>query len=524
MEKENILETGRVTEAADLLYALINHSFETSGTVLRSEINGDKKTIQDLYWSCKEQMKKIAEIGSKANFLQMSVLENTWNEAMPLLLVPLREMMDGDMLQFENAKKLQKIFDADESKKEWREKVVLYKIMLEKMGFQAEENSFGELSDVINPLLDALSFYDDRRTRNIYQVRKGEKGNGNPSIMTEVCKFHTEKELTDAVMHSGRECAIAFGAIEKMEFVNYLRKWITGNYGERIHNLMEHGLSLDEIVSDHIRERSIWMAVKNGENCWLIKMPIKSHYGEVKKYYYGERSSYAPFNVFFPDFSAAPADTTFLQVTRKGYRLNEMMDMEQQVWLPVFLNETIRLFYGETELQTKEMYFPEECCAKVGKTEIVVVGSQLPSIKTISYDVPAPEVMDPEHKELYEMFHVTMGDLENVPLVNEDELLGKEDFYQHMESAVKSAYCHILSERVADYVWENIWDTRVLLVNLIQKYQDDLIDRAVNGEFDSFTYGCIDGDIVLDKDGNPRMKQSWLDEKNQRYVIHLYLI
>lgn len=124
--------TDIVKKAAELLYDLINHSYKTSKAPLTVEINGDNQDIRDFYRNCCDQMKQISKAGQKADFLQMAVLEDTWNKVISLILVPLREMLSGDMKQLENAQKLQELFAADETKAEWKKKAELYVIMLKK--------------------------------------------------------------------------------------------------------------------------------------------------------------------------------------------------------------------------------------------------------------------------------------------------------------------------------------------------------------------------------------------------------
>lgn len=509
--------TDTVKKAAELLYDLINHSYETSMTPLTVEINGDNQDIRDFYRNCCDQMKQISKAGQKADFLQMAVLEDTWNKVISLILVPLREMLSGDMKQLENAQKLQELFAADETKAEWKKKAELYVIMLKKMHFDAKIEDFKNLTEIIDPLLDGLTTYDNEyRRKNIYQLRKGERNSEDPAIMTEVCKFGTEKEFGDAVMNSDKSCVIAFGAIEKKEavYMNHRRKWLDGMWDERHRNIMEHEQLTEEETAEEIAKRSIWLAVKNGENLWMYEMPIMTNYGNIKKYYYGKRSSYAPWNIFFTEFSGEAADTTFLSVVKKGYRLNELMDAQQQAWLPVFLNETIQLFFKDESFTCKEMYFPEECSATVNGTELMLPGVALPAVRSINYRVKTPEEVYPENKELLEMFHVTIDDLKDVPLVWEAELVSKNDYYNHMNEAVEAAYCKIISERVADYVWENVWDARVMFSNLFDLYHADIVKRAAAGEFDDFATVNIDGEPELDKDGRPKMKleHSWSTE------------
>ena len=177
-KQKNLCEensTDTVKKAAELLYDLINHSYETSKTPLTVEINGDNQDIRDFYRNCCDQMKQISKAGQKADFLQMAVLEDTWNKVIPLILVPLREMLSGDMKQLENAQKLQELFAADETKAEWKKKAELYVIMLKKMHFDAKIEDFKNLTEIIDPLLDGLTTYDNEYRRKTFTSYGKEK-------------------------------------------------------------------------------------------------------------------------------------------------------------------------------------------------------------------------------------------------------------------------------------------------------------------------------------------------------------
>lgn len=70
-KQKNLCEensTDTVKNAAELLYDLINHSYETSNTPLTVEINGDNQDIRDFYWNCCDQMKQISKAGQRPTF------------------------------------------------------------------------------------------------------------------------------------------------------------------------------------------------------------------------------------------------------------------------------------------------------------------------------------------------------------------------------------------------------------------------------------------------------------------------
>lgn len=54
-----------VTEAAELLYQILDASYACSGTCLETEINGQRTNIRSLYWQCRELIGQVQEGGKR---------------------------------------------------------------------------------------------------------------------------------------------------------------------------------------------------------------------------------------------------------------------------------------------------------------------------------------------------------------------------------------------------------------------------------------------------------------------------
>lgn len=305
-----------IKEAADLLYEVINHSYQCSGTYLETEVYGERTNIRNLFWLCKEQMHQLEKGGHKTAFLSMSVMEDTFKKCLPLLLVPVQEVADGDMSQILAVQKLRKLFAENPYAVMWSQKAESYKKVIESLGFTVNVTDYQDLTAIMDPLLDALTLYV--RVPKIKRVRNGKESKMRPDVMTDVCIYHSEKEFVDAIMGCGRKSVIAFGAIAPYEYMNNddMYEAVNGVYWERKRNIMKYENITEEEYDMSICDykRYIALGVKSGDTMWIVKMPYSidmySHLDDPESMYSGgKRAGYAPYQVFFKEAPAAKKKT-----------------------------------------------------------------------------------------------------------------------------------------------------------------------------------------------------------------------
>lgn len=527
-------------EASNLLYEVINASWKCSRDCLSIEVNGQNQSIRNLYWDCKQNMEAAEKGGIRTEFLKMSILEKTFQYVLPLLLVRVEELVNGDSRQIEAVKRLQEIFSDNLYKKMWERKAEQYRKMLDDMGFAVTSSDYQDLTAIMDPLLNAFTLYEGfhyKSAPTILQIRSGTRSEKEPLIMREVCKYSSEKDFVDAIEECGKECVIAFGAIEKTnrQVKDYFYEWQKGFPEERQRNYMYHDHLTEEEYLNQIAKytRGVWLCVKCGEAVYLMKMPhYTGDYADLTNpdslYCYGKRAGYAPYAIFYKDMAPAKKDTTFLAIPRKGYLLSELMDDQQKVWLPVFLNETIERFFHAAP-ETKEIILAEETGVSIkdrngAGTEIVPAGNLFPAAPTWIYEAKDPEEIfqdEPYILALVKYFGVTQNDLRDVPLCPRENKT-EEKMRTEVEGNIQAAYLKILGEHVEDYVSQanEVRKTIVEQILFNKGYENDIIEEALKGSYDSFTEVVIDGTPVLDKDGNPIMitnpkATSWNAEPKQ---------
>lgn len=529
-----------IIEASELLYKILDDSYRCSGTCLEQEINGNRKTIRTIYWECKDLMEQAAKGGGKTEFLTMSILEQAFLQAYPLLLVRLEDIAEGDDSQIQAVLRLKQIFQDNPYKAMWREKSEKYRSLVEKLGFPIHETDYSDLTAIMDPLLDAFALYQGRNHHcppTIHKVRAGERSARQPEIGYMVCKYSSEKELIDEVAGCGKESVIVFGAVEKTnrQVTDYFHWWYYGYAEERQRNTMRNDhISEEEYmgqVCDH--SRCIYLCVKSGEAIWLMKMPYQTdnyhrYDGPESKYYYGRRAGYAPYEIFYKEPPAAQADTTFLAVPRKGYLLSELMDEPQKIWFPVFIEETVEKFFrAEEDPDADEWVLPEETAAVIpgycGQETgaIVPVFSGLPAVPQYTYEIKGPEeVFGEKHmQELCGYFGVCGEDILDAPVLPTG--CDTQEAYEKMiGEKIKKAYSRVLAERIADFL-ESKWEARGVALDQIAKEQGRIIQEAAEGRYAPFMSVIVDGTPETDRNGKPVMvrKNGWFSELSPA-IIH----
>ncbi|MCD8082891.1 MAG: hypothetical protein LUE86_05030 [Clostridiales bacterium] len=517
---QNDTETGATIEAANLLYAMMDNAIAASGDSLEVKIHGRNEGIRSLYQKCCEQIEKVSQAGEKAGFLVMGILKNTFVQALPLMLVPLEDLLHGNHKTVEQAKKFLELIDNDPSLNQWKEKEIFYRKLLESIGMNVSGTDYSDLSAITDPLTNALTFYQNKRLK-IYRARAGERSTERPVLMSEVCKFRSEKEFVDAIASCGNECVIAFGGIEKTnrQQKDYFDEWLRNMNGKQSRWESED-INSEAYLSDISRKsRQILLCIKAGECIYLLWMPYETESYLVEddssKYVYGRRAGYAPMEIFYKEPPAAETDSTFLAIPKKAWKLNELMDDMQKVWLPVFFEETCEMFFKQ-EPKCDPIIFPEEMKAIVRDEttdaaccSIVPIGYEKPAIYTYQYHVPEPEALfveEPVMEKLIQYFHITGFDLSDAPILPRMSLTPEKADAMLTENVTK-AYIREVSCILAKHMGQT-WEMRDWIVKEILSQPEAIIAAAREGKFLTFQSDIVAGRLILDKDGNPCVHQS----------------
>lgn len=522
-EEKIISSNEDIIKAERLLFDIFNASLTAVGDHYEVEVNGSRKGLSSLYRECRKRMEMIAEIGPKADFLAMVVLENTFETALPLLFFSVKDVIEGNDAILRDVRELREIFEDNQFKANWKQKEVAYVTMQQKLGLTMSERSNG-LNQYVDPLVDAFGFYlNEYQKSHVYKIRKGRMSNERPDVAANICKYASEKEFVDSIAKCGRKCVIAFGSVEKTmrQTTDPFYEWYRGYPEERQRNWMKHEkLTADEFLNHtDPYSRCVYLCVKSDETIWLMAMPYNTEtYGGTyedasSKYAYGKRAGYAPYEIFFKETPPAPEGSTYVSFAAGGWKLNALMDDQSKIWLPVFIEETYQYFFA-SEPDSTELIFPEEITtyyiSSSGQKEwIVPQNTAFPAAWAFDYKVSAPlELFEESYmKELMAYFHLSVDDIRSAPVLPYKSA-SSEETEERIERNVKAAYIKTLAEKIADFLFARLEHMRDETLEFIFTHQSEILERAVNGEFDAFCTVIIDGAKVLDPEGNEVLYKS----------------
>lgn len=511
-----------IRHAADLLHDILNDSYACSGTCLETEKNGERINLLSIYWNTKRLLEKTAKNYEKTGFLTMSVIEDAYQTAKPLLLCSLQELLDGKQTVLQNARCLEAILADNPYKQEWAKKEEIYKKILIQLGVDAGSMDFSNLTEMIYPLLDALTFYDTG-TKNIQIVREGEPSNNKkPLIAKDIRLYSSEKDFTEALMAEPNVSIIAFGAVEKTnrQTTHPFHEWYYGYPDEYTRNTMRYENLTKEQFLEQVNEysRKIYLGVKSGETCYLITMPwtTQAPPEENYLYHYGKRVSYAPYQVFFKNH-AKNREETLPAVCKNRWLLSEVMDKPSMIWIVAFLDETIRCFFrtdGKFAEEPKRVFLKEEGYITFHCENNI---TQLPSATETGlsakskweYTVQDPEYYFPEDetaRKLFLYFGIRKQDILKVPLGPNGNGTTKE-ISGEIEDHIRKAYLKTIADRIADLIKTEKRDTYTWMQKWIGQNMERIEKEAAAGTYDEFMECIIDMDPVYNPDGTPKIRE-----------------
>lgn len=505
-----LADDDNLEEASRLLYEIMHESTRFAYNALETEVNGHWQGLTSLYCDCVTNVKRIAAGGAKTRFLAMSALEDTFRKSLPLLLVRLEDLLDGSSDMPEKAKRLMEIFRDNPYKREWERRSAEYGKLVRSLGLPASDADYASLTGLLDPLLDALTFFDGGgRLVHVKRFRLGPPGDPavQPAFSRHVPIFESETDLVRSVLGCQKENAVTFAGL-KLTYADTedtFEAWYSGLPNERMRNVMRHeGLTEERyLVTTDPWSRTIFLCVKSGMELYVARMPYRresyggSAFDEKTKYCYGRRASYAPYQAFYDEPPAAPEDTAFLAVPRKGYDLASIMDREQKAWLPAFLNEVLEKFFRNGPPEAEDAYLPgERALSAAGTsyrdpaaTDLVPVPSALAPVR-LEIEIPDPADLfdEPFMKDLCREFGITAAGVAE----HADKILRASAFEDaSIENRIKKAALRLLCTRAEACLKDCSAAKSQVMAALLDG--NAVADRILSGACDGFTRVTVSG-------------------------------
>lgn len=478
--------------AKEIFFSLLDECWESSESKSASYTCKDKTyTVDSIYYDTEQQLKELEQFPS-TQFLQISVLESALRDALRCMLIKVDDLVEGKRDPLKKIAELREICADNPWKKLWEEQCESYKKMLTEMGFTLKTTDYQDLSLILEPMVDALTILEQRQTK-IFLLRDGAPSKQeSPYISTKVALYASELEFVDTLMKSDKDALITFGAVQKtygqIQHVNFYHD-IHGDDDPYIRNSMVFGerMTREEAINQ-TRRQIIYLGIRNGDRLYLVEMPVNtSGYGTVsenKEYIYGKRSTFSPYQIFYKEIPSSDPDTSLPIVRNKSYALSDIMDDMQKIWLPIMLNQAVEHFFKK-EQECERGILPE------------TVSLSLPEMTNLPVPVYQAQMPDPmecmkddAEKDLYAYFKIETNVIQNRLM----EYLPLPDSGVETEAEIKKELLEMTHELCMDEIASRLcewlkdkWSWREEIVRRIWNQEEDLIERAKTGEFESFS-------------------------------------
>lgn len=458
------------SEIIELFKKIVEESNECATSKMILQENNEKKQLRELWRDYNDYIQKIGKVEKLTTLIPL-ITNSIFQKMLPMLVLPASEILSGDMHRVEDMRRLQDALNTDESYLAWEKLSESFKQIMESMGLTAETDLYADILGNVHILVDAFSFLESfdfsgkDKYGSILQVRSGKPGQKKPVFINSVTVFRNQYEIVQCCENSGLDSFIMFAA-ERMinaDTNSYMDDWL--GFNERKSNWMrnEHIESEEEyFAKEDIWRRKVYLAVKNGENIWLLPDSCSSNQSPARDFYeYGKRKSYFPYQVLFEEFSGMPEGTTMLTTANNSYALNKFVDEEQKIYIPILMYEAKRRFFDEKLPMVEKIVLPQESVlklpvaknaseAKITSALAVTDNAHKQIFEGDMYSIDNLFVESPKTLRMIKILEITEKDIETAPVLPTSESKTISEYEQLLQKNLKTAYVHVLESRLKE--------------------------------------------------------------------------
>lgn len=535
-------EIDSITDLFSKFEHIVDRADDLSAVKVQETNESAYDSIGRLFYRCKEKVSKLLENEDTA-FLAASVIERYWNTFLPAIVVPAGELLAGDTTALDEIRQFQDVLKDNPAKEEWSKLANDIVDMAKKNGYEITHPRFNDLSAISDIVYDALTIQNEYAAKTVYRFKTGCRSAHKPILLNEIGIFSSESEAFRFFERLDNDAFVAFAGIAKTygQTNDDFTDWRSGDNERHKHTLNNLKLTEEEYQTTlDPTSRSLKVVIRDGDNLYMFGLPQRgSGYEDVWKRtnYYGQRPSYGPSQIFWKDAPPASSDTKALvPAGKKHWKLSEIIDEEQQIWLPIFYNKVVERFFKDSQPETVEAYMPEEVLITVNENNSLVPVNK-PSCVHDTFRLPEPdEVFTAERREqrsksmgwngvngdmfdnavaLCKEFGITSASLKEIP-VKHSWFDTKESAHTKMLNNCELAYCELIGQ-----AYEQATDNGAV-DEAFRWYRDRLdpirletvIQNALLGKC-PYAEVRIDKRPVLNEDGTPKTqkKNSWSTEE-----------
>ena len=505
------------------------------------QVNTGIRTEPASWWrhECQECIEPLLK-DETTQFLAVPVIEAYFRRLLPAITIPATELLSGDSPKLAQVKELQAVLDSHPAKALWKEKAEAFKAIAKQIGYEFDNDRYEDLVTIAPIIANALTVFCGRYyDTQVLQVRKGARSNAQPLLLNDIAIFRTEAQAVQTLECLPVKAFIGFVGVQPTygdtndDVLDWVRTLNNRPLNERKRNIMEHEHLTEEQhdKTPDMHATTLYAVIRDGENMWLFVPPYeKDQYDSLYGGFinsYGRRTTYAPVQVFFknaPDKSEGALILRYNNV----WSLKNILDEDQKVWLPIFLNTVKAYFFGTAEPKAELACLREEtrvlrpCLAENNITDLAVQPRTTITIQPANEFFARETFIAPscssflsedEDREKYRnalamvrWLNITEQDMADMPF-KIDTLMTQQKAQERLDGQTVEAYYALIAKRLGEVFLPRAYEAQRWYHRYIDSHLEEILKDASDGRLNN-VHITIDKNPIYNEDGTPKMTRN----------------
>ena len=469
-------------------------------------------TASQLFYGASKSIEKALK-NIETHSLVIPIITGAMEHITKIYAVSLEELLSGGFeARRARYEKLMTELNCSSIALEWSSTNKKISEVIERLGLHPDNNLLGNMPRVAEIMLNAFEFFDQYHTK-IIKVASGESSDEKPFFMRSMPQCATIGEFYDLFKEIPTNSAIMLAVIaptytQSRDPLDVWKSKVKGehqdNYNEAIFNSRRRDKDFDPETAINNSASKIVVGVKRRENIWLIIHSDESPYNGNVLNFHGQRTSYMPFQVLFPNAPTPNKECTNLALQTKSWNLLSIIDKEQALWFPTFLwLIEKRFFASDADANEPIMYLKEMVQANNERNN-----SSLPVVqKLITLDIDPFTVPEsygletsPECNEFIKNLEITKSDIADAVFAPKSEFADESRYQQELWFAQREALAYLAKAKLKADFRNNQKELYAYFINAIENNRSFLLSELEKS--DSLIHSIAEHQI----DGQPEMK------------------
>lgn len=495
-----------------------------------------EEPISHWFHECRDRIEPLLK-DEATQFLAVPVIESYFRRLLPAITIPATELLSGKSPKLEQVKELQIVLDNHPAKSMWKERTEDFKAIAKQIGYEFETDCYEDLAAIAPIIANALTVLRGRYCdTEVFQVRQGTRSNTQPMLLNDIAVFRTEAQAVQVLERLPVQAFIGFVGVQPTyadtndDAEDWRRRLHNRALNERKCNIMDHGCPTEEQhdQTPDVHATKLYAVIRDGENMWLFIPPYEK--GQYDSLYdgfinfYGRRTTYAPVQVFF---KKAPDKSEGALILRNNnvWSLKNILDEDQKVWLPIFLNTVKTYFFSEIEPKAELACLREEtrvlrpCLEENNTTDLTTQPRTTIAIQPTNEFFARETFIAPsfssflsenEDREKYRnalamvrWLNITEQDLANMPY-KIDTLMTQQKARERIDEQAVAAYYALIAKRLGEVFLPRAYEAQRWYHSYIDSHLEQILKDA-NDELLDHVHITIDKNPIYNEDGTPKM-------------------